>query len=139
MLARPHRWRTRNPVRWRNFPAAVPVRLSISFITQWSALRQEDKTPNDHRLIGVILDRMAWCRFADQYPMSAPEVVFVTTGTMASGEPWSAPVHPHIYSNGHICLSVLSDDWSPVCCSIAHAPARRVAFHDILRRWFQTW
>ena len=36
-------------------------------------------------------------------PMGAPEVVFVGT----------PPVHTHIYSNGHICLSLLADDWSP--------------------------
>jgi len=52
--------------------------------------------------------------FTDTYPMEAPIVVFVGT----------APVHEHIYSNGHICLNVLTDDWSPaltveaVCLSI---------------------
>jgi len=23
------------------------------------------------------------------------------------------PIHPHIYTNGHICLSIIYDDWSP--------------------------
>ena len=41
--------------------------------------------------------------FGDDYPMGAPEVVFVG----------AVPVHHHVYSNGHICLSLLADDWSP--------------------------
>ncbi|SBT78937.1 ubiquitin-conjugating enzyme, putative [Plasmodium ovale] len=43
-------------------------------------------------------------RFTEKYPIESPEVVFI-------GEP---PIHPHIYSNGHICLSILYDHWSPV-------------------------
>jgi ubiquitin-conjugating enzyme E2 W len=53
-------------------------------------------------------------RFTEDYPMDSPEVVFLIP----------APVHSHIYSNGHICLNILGDDWSPaltvksVCLSI---------------------
>jgi ubiquitin-conjugating enzyme E2 W len=41
--------------------------------------------------------------FDNSYPLSAPEVIFLRP----------APVHPHVYSNGHICLSTLATDWSP--------------------------
>eukprot|EP01112_Ceratiomyxa_fruticulosa_P020483 TRINITY_DN6982_c0_g1_i2.p1 TRINITY_DN6982_c0_g1~~TRINITY_DN6982_c0_g1_i2.p1 ORF type:complete len:150 (+),score=11.45 TRINITY_DN6982_c0_g1_i2:173-622(+) len=52
--------------------------------------------------------------FSQGYPLESPEVTFFG----------KAPVHPHIYSNGHICLSILYDQWSPalsvtsVCLSI---------------------
>lgn len=42
--------------------------------------------------------------FPGEYPMESPTVVFI-------GE--DIPVHEHVYSNGHICLSVLYDEWSP--------------------------
>ena len=54
-------------------------------------------------------------KFGPKYPFESPEVTFV-------GE--KVPVHPHVYSNGHICLSILTEDWSPalsvetVCLSI---------------------
>ncbi|RLN40079.1 putative ubiquitin-conjugating enzyme E2 16 [Panicum miliaceum] len=69
--------------------------------------------------------------FPEHYPMEAPQVIFLHP----------APMHPHIYSNGHICLGynlrriiglqflhlstdILYDSWSPamtvssVCISI---------------------
>lgn len=55
-------------------------------------------------------------RFGNKYPFDSPEVMFVGS---------SIPVHPHVYSNGHICLSILTEDWSPamgveaICLSIA--------------------
>ncbi|KAJ2843451.1 hypothetical protein IWW36_005560, partial [Coemansia brasiliensis] len=41
--------------------------------------------------------------FPAAYPLEPPVVVF-------RGD---IPVHPHVYSNGHICLSILYSQWSP--------------------------
>lgn len=52
-------------------------------------------------------------RFDAQYPISSPAVQFVVTGGKQS------PIHPHVYSNGHICASILGNEWSPVLSVIA--------------------
>lgn len=56
----------------------------------------------------------------EKYPMESPEVVFVAR----LDQNISVPIHSHVYSNGHICLDLLYDGWSPaitisnVCLSI---------------------
>jgi len=52
-------------------------------------------------------------RFSPQYPIDSPAVQFVVDQTHQS------PVHPHVYSNGHICASILGNEWSPVLSVIA--------------------
>lgn len=47
-------------------------------------------------------------RFEPQYPIASPEVTFVVD------DKYKAPIHPHVYSNGHICASILGHEWSPV-------------------------
>ncbi|GAA5970711.1 hypothetical protein JCM8115_006004 [Rhodotorula mucilaginosa] len=47
-------------------------------------------------------------RFNSQYPIDSPEVTFLNT------DDFSPPTHPHVYTNGHICASVLGSGWSPV-------------------------
>lgn len=70
------------------------------------------------------IEREATCRFLFS-PMITCNVFFFLvslTQVMFTGE--NIPVHPHVYSNGHICLSILTEDWSPalsvqsVCLSI---------------------
>ena len=43
--------------------------------------------------------------FSNDYPLQSPEVVFV---------PPYVPLHEHVYTNGHICLNILYDGWTPV-------------------------
>jgi len=52
-------------------------------------------------------------RFDSGYPISSPAVQFVVKDGMV------APIHPHVYSNGHICASILGNEWSPVLSVIA--------------------
>ncbi|KAJ6732831.1 UBIQUITIN-CONJUGATING ENZYME E2 16-RELATED [Salix koriyanagi] len=59
--------------------------------------------------------------FPEHYPMEAPQVIFLHP----------APLHPHIYSNGHICFS-----WVFSFCYIMNLFISMLLFHDIL---YDSW
>jgi len=52
-------------------------------------------------------------KFGDRYPIECPEVTFV------ADKDYQPPLHPHVYSNGHICASILGNEWSPVLNAVA--------------------
>ncbi|ORX38606.1 ubiquitin-conjugating enzyme/RWD-like protein [Kockovaella imperatae] len=52
-------------------------------------------------------------KFEPGYPIDYPQVTFL------SDDQYQPPLHPHVYSNGHICASILGSEWSPVLTALS--------------------
>ncbi|KAE9409386.1 UBC-like protein [Gymnopus androsaceus JB14] len=97
-------------------PVGIDLVKADDFSTWWFTIEVmgESLYPNEKFTLQF--------RFDQQYPISSPAVQFVVTDGR------EAPVHPHVYSNGHLIALILScryvhpflgNEWSPVLSVVA--------------------
>jgi len=86
----------------------LPPGISIASADDLKDWQMDIKVLDDNTLYRNETYRLRF-RFSNKYPIEAPEVTFVKTVDRP------IPMHPHVYSNGIICLDLLgSQGWSPV-------------------------
>ncbi|POS77259.1 ubiquitin-conjugating enzyme [Diaporthe helianthi] len=86
-----------------NLPAGISL-VSADDLETWYL---DIKVLDDNPLYPDVYRLMF--RFGHQYPIEPPEVTFIQKPDRP------IPIHPHIYSNGIICLDLLGQQgWSPV-------------------------
>lgn len=88
-------------------PVGIELLKADDFVTWWFSIEVMGESLYQNEKYTLQF------RFDSQYPISSPAVQFVV------GDGMEAPVHPHVYSNGHICASILGNEWSPVLSVIA--------------------
>ncbi|KAG6837218.1 hypothetical protein H0H93_013086 [Arthromyces matolae] len=96
-----------NEIRSEGCPVGIALVKADDFETWWFSIEvMGESLYKDEK-------HMLQFRFDSSYPISSPAVQFVTI------EGHTAPIHPHVYSNGHICASILGNEWSPVLSVVA--------------------
>ncbi|EWC45246.1 hypothetical protein DRE_05973 [Drechslerella stenobrocha 248] len=86
---------------------SLPPGIAIAATPDFTNWKMDIQVLDNNPLYADQIYRLNF-KFSQSYPIEAPEVTFIKE------ENREIPMHPHIYSNGVICLDLLGTNWSPV-------------------------